>query len=119
MPDVRLSCVIGPYDRIIPLMTGEVKPEGITLEFANAPSNPNIMFYDQMQFDLGFPMASRPFAITLRCETTTPFGSLVEPDVYWRKRIGFGSWRADRPTATQATYLAPSRCRFSESFRLL
>ena len=50
MPDVRLSCVIGPYDRIVPLMTGEVKPEGITLEFANAPSNPNIMFYDQMQF---------------------------------------------------------------------
>src|ERR1700730_8927655 len=35
-----------------------------------------------------------PFAITLRCETITPFGSLVEPDVYWRKRIGFGSWRA-------------------------
>ena len=35
-----------------------------------------------------------PFAITLRCETITPFGSLVEPDVYWRKRTGFGSWRA-------------------------
>lgn len=50
MSDLRLTCVIGAYDRIVPLMTGEVKPEGITLEFAEAPSNPNIMFYNQMRF---------------------------------------------------------------------
>ena len=37
MPDLRLTMAISPWDRINPLLTGEVKPEGITLEHHNIP----------------------------------------------------------------------------------
>ena len=37
MPDLKLTIAISPWDRINPLLTGEVKPEGITLEHHNIP----------------------------------------------------------------------------------
>ena len=37
MPDLKLTMAISPWDRINPLLTGEVKPEGITLEHHNIP----------------------------------------------------------------------------------
>lgn len=35
--------------------------------------------YDEVQFDLGFPLGSRPYAVTLRAETPAPFVPEVEP----------------------------------------
>ncbi|MGH3680092.1 MAG: S41 family peptidase, partial [Natronosporangium sp.] len=35
--------------------------------------------YDEVQFDLGFPLGSRPYAITLRADTPAPFLPRVEP----------------------------------------
>jgi tricorn protease len=35
--------------------------------------------YDSLQFDLGFPLGSRPYAITLRTDTPAPFLPRVEP----------------------------------------
>ncbi len=37
MPDLVLSFSISPYDRVMPLITGEVKPDGITLEYVSRP----------------------------------------------------------------------------------
>ena len=37
MPNLKLTIAISPWDRINPLLTGEVKPEGITLEHHNIP----------------------------------------------------------------------------------
>ena len=33
MADLRLSFAMTPYDRVLPLINGEVKPDGITLEY--------------------------------------------------------------------------------------
>jgi tricorn protease len=35
--------------------------------------------YDEIQFDLGFPLGSKPFAVTLRADTPAPFIPRVEP----------------------------------------
>ena len=37
MPDLKLTMAMTPWDRISPLLTGEVKPEGITLEHHDIP----------------------------------------------------------------------------------
>ena len=37
MPDLKLTIAMTPWDRISPLLTGEVKPEGITLEHHDIP----------------------------------------------------------------------------------
>ncbi|MBI4200248.1 MAG: PhnD/SsuA/transferrin family substrate-binding protein [Chloroflexi bacterium] len=48
MPDLRLSFSMTPYDRVRPLITGEVKPQDIALEFTRMAS-PDI-FYQQSKF---------------------------------------------------------------------
>lgn len=35
--------------------------------------------YDELQFDLGFPLGSRPYAVTLRADAPAPFLPRVEP----------------------------------------
>ena len=49
MADIHLSFAIAPYDRVLPLINGEVKPDGITLDYwgHHGMSNP---FYDQIKF---------------------------------------------------------------------
>ena len=49
MPDLKLSLAMDATDRVMPLITGEVKPEGITLEFYDVPA-PDI-FYRQLKFN--------------------------------------------------------------------
>jgi 4,5-dihydroxyphthalate decarboxylase len=39
-----------PYDRVLPLITGEVKPAGITLEYQGMPGAVPGVFYDQLKF---------------------------------------------------------------------
>jgi 4,5-dihydroxyphthalate decarboxylase len=53
MADLALSFAITPYDRVLPLVTGEVKPSGATLEY-QAPLERPIpvprIFYEQIKF---------------------------------------------------------------------
>jgi 4,5-dihydroxyphthalate decarboxylase len=50
MTDLHLSFAMTPYDRVLPLITGEVKPAGITLEYQGMPGAVPGVFYDQIKF---------------------------------------------------------------------
>jgi hypothetical protein len=50
MADLHLSFAINPYDRVLPLITGEVKPAGITFEYQGMPGGVPGVFYDQLKF---------------------------------------------------------------------
>ncbi len=50
MPDLRLTFAATPYDRLMPLINGEVKPDGITLEYMGAPGGVSRVFYEQLKF---------------------------------------------------------------------
>ncbi len=49
MPDLTLTFAMTPYDRVMPLITGEVKPVGITLEYLGMPGAVPQVFYDQIK----------------------------------------------------------------------
>lgn len=49
MTDIHLTLAMTPYDRIMPLITGEVKPEGITLAYVGFPGGVDV-FYHQLKF---------------------------------------------------------------------
>lgn len=52
MSDIRLSFAMSNYDRIMPLVTGEVKPDGITLDFnIGTFHGVSRLFYDQIKFN--------------------------------------------------------------------
>ncbi len=48
--DIHLSFAMTPYDRVLPLITGEVKPDGITLDYMGAPGGVPRIFYEQIKF---------------------------------------------------------------------
>lgn len=50
MPDLTLTFAMTPYDRVMPLITGEVKPVGITLEYLGMPGAVPQVFYDQIKY---------------------------------------------------------------------
>src|SRR5215212_5067017 len=50
MPDLTLSFSMTPYDRVMPLITGEVKPVGITLEYLGMPGGVPQVFFDQIKY---------------------------------------------------------------------
>jgi 4,5-dihydroxyphthalate decarboxylase len=50
MADLKLSLAITPYDRVLPLINGEVKPDGIALEYAGLPGGVPRVFYEQIKF---------------------------------------------------------------------
>ncbi len=50
MSDLHLSFAMTPYDRVMPLITGEVKPAGITLDYLGMPGAVPGVFYDQIKF---------------------------------------------------------------------
>jgi 4,5-dihydroxyphthalate decarboxylase len=50
MTDLHLSFAMTPYDRVLPLITGEVKPAGITLDYQGMPGAVPGVFYDQLKF---------------------------------------------------------------------
>ena len=50
MADLHLSFAMTPYDRMLPLIHGEVKPDGITLEYQGMPGAVPGVFYDQLKF---------------------------------------------------------------------
>src|SRR5436305_9983285 len=50
MADIVLSFAMTPYDRVLPLITGEVKPSGITLDYEGMPGGVPGVFYEQLKF---------------------------------------------------------------------
>ncbi|MBV9580739.1 MAG: hypothetical protein JO057_19330 [Chloroflexi bacterium] len=55
MSDLHLSFAITPYDRVLPLITGEVKPSGIELDYEPNPSPSSSspvprMFFEQIKY---------------------------------------------------------------------
>jgi 4,5-dihydroxyphthalate decarboxylase len=50
MSDLKLSFAMTPYDRMLPIINGEVKPDGISLENAGMPGSVPRVFYEQMKF---------------------------------------------------------------------
>ena len=50
MADLHLSFAMTPYDRVMPLISGEVKPAGITLDYQGMPGGVPGVFYDQLKF---------------------------------------------------------------------
>lgn len=50
MPDLRLSFAITPYDRVTPLTTGELKPDGVALDYQGMPGAVPRVFYEQIKF---------------------------------------------------------------------
>jgi 4,5-dihydroxyphthalate decarboxylase len=50
VPNLTLSFAMTPYDRVMPLITGEVKPDGITLDYQGMPGAVPGVFYDQIKF---------------------------------------------------------------------
>ena len=50
MSDVKMSMAMTPYDRVLPLINGEVKPDGIDLEYAGMPGAVPRVFYEQIKF---------------------------------------------------------------------
>ena len=48
--DMHLSFACTPYDRVLPLINGEVKPDGITLDYMGAPGGVPRIFYEQIKF---------------------------------------------------------------------
>jgi 4,5-dihydroxyphthalate decarboxylase len=50
MSDLKISMAMTPYDRVLPLINGEVKPDGIELEYAGMPGGVPRVFYEQIKF---------------------------------------------------------------------
>jgi 4,5-dihydroxyphthalate decarboxylase len=50
MADITLTFSATPYDRLLPLITGEVKPDGIMLDYMPSPGGVPTLFYNQMKF---------------------------------------------------------------------
>lgn len=48
--DISLSFAQSPYDRVLPLINGEVKPDGVELEHVGMPGSYSRVFYDQIKF---------------------------------------------------------------------
>ncbi len=49
MADIHISFAATPYDRLLPLINGEVKPDGITLDYEGAPGGVSRVFYEQLK----------------------------------------------------------------------
>ena len=71
MADIRLSFAMTPYDRILPLINGEVKPDGITLEYAGMPGGVPRVFYEQIKFQR-YDLSEMSMSSYLRIGCFTP-----------------------------------------------
>ena len=65
MGDLKLSFAMTEYDYVMPLITGEVKPDGITLEDQGMPGLVPGVFYDQLKFER-YDLSEMSFSSFLR-----------------------------------------------------
>jgi 4,5-dihydroxyphthalate decarboxylase len=63
MADLELTLAMSPWDRIQPLISGEVKPEGITLKYLNVPLN---QIWSKQLVGEEFDMSEMSFSFTLK-----------------------------------------------------
>src|SRR5712692_10058587 len=66
MDEIELSRAVSPYDRIEPLLTGQEKPEGITLRYFRLPG-PDV-FVRQLKFSQ-FDVSEMSFSSFLRARS--------------------------------------------------
>jgi 4,5-dihydroxyphthalate decarboxylase len=50
MADITLTFCATPYDGLLPLINGEIKPDGIMLDYMPSPGGVPTLFYNQMKF---------------------------------------------------------------------
>ncbi len=50
MTDLQLTFAMTPYDRVMPLITGQVKPAGITLHYQGMPGAVPGVFFEQIKY---------------------------------------------------------------------
>jgi 4,5-dihydroxyphthalate decarboxylase len=50
MPKISLTLAMNPYDRVLPLVHGEVPIEGVEIDYVGFPGGVDV-FYDQLKFD--------------------------------------------------------------------
>ena len=79
MADLKLTFACGLYDRMLPLYTGEVKPEGIDLRFVveNAPRR----LFDQMQGDGPYDLGEMSLSEYI-CQSSKPDWPFVALPVF-------------------------------------
>ncbi len=65
MTDITLSFASNPYDRLMPLINGQVKPDGITLDYQGVPGGGNRIFYEQIKFQR-YDISEMSISSTLR-----------------------------------------------------
>ena len=63
MADLELTLAMSPWDRVQPLISGEVKPEGITLKYLNVPLN---QIWSKQLIGEEFDMSEMSFSFTLK-----------------------------------------------------
>ena len=102
MSDIELSFAITAYDRVMPMITGEVKPDGLTLDYQGMPGAVPRVFYEQIKyhrFDLSeMSMSSylrmRPLGFPYRMLPVFHNRTFSYTNVYTRKASGI---RQDHP----------------------
>ena len=100
MPDLQLTMAMTPWDRISPLLTGEVKPEGITLQHHDIPLQE--IWHRQLQgneFDISemsmsFTLQAIPLGWDYRVLPVFHNRTFSYTNVYIRKASGI---RQDHP----------------------
>jgi 4,5-dihydroxyphthalate decarboxylase len=50
MSDLKITMAMTPYDRVQPLINGEVTPDGIEMEYTGMPGGVPRVFYEQIKF---------------------------------------------------------------------
>lgn len=70
MADLKLTLAMNPYDRILPLINGEVKPDGITLEYMGMPEGNPRVFYEMIKFQR-YDISEMSFSSFLRMRSTS------------------------------------------------
>jgi hypothetical protein len=101
MPNLPLTFACGLYDRVLPLFTGEVKPEGIDLRFVveNAPRH----LFDQLQGEGAFDASEMSLSDFIRQSRLALCGALGA--AFPARRIAAGGGRGGVPSICNATSL--------------
>ena len=102
MPDLNLSFAITAYDRVMPMISQEVKPDGITLDYQGMPGAVPRVFYEQIKFNrydvsemsMSSYLRMRPLGFPYRMLPVFHNRTFSYTNVYIRKASGV---RQDHP----------------------
>ena len=102
MSNLELSFAITAYDRVMPMISGEVKPDGITLDYQGMPGAVPRVFYEQIKFhrydvsemSMSSYLRMRPLGFPYRMLPVFHNRTFSYTNVYIRKASGI---RQDHP----------------------